>query len=67
MTRAAVTHDFADRVACEECGEDHLELRRYPFGGWIPDAIWCRECFAEHDTENSFTDYPIIQEALRHA
>lgn len=56
-----------DRVACEECGATHVEIRQYPFGGWIPDALWCRECFAEQDTENSFTDFSLIQKAIQHA
>lgn len=58
---------MTDRIPCEECGETHVEIRVYPFGGWIPDALVCRECFAGFDTENSFTDFRLIQKAIENA
>lgn len=61
------TIDFSDRLSCDICGEDHVELRTYPMHGWTADDILCRACFLGRDSENSFEDFPMAQEAEKNA
>lgn len=57
------TIDFSDRLACELCGEDHVELREI---STLPNAsIWCRPCYGGPHDEHEWTDFPLAQEAAQ--
>ncbi len=66
MTRHTHTIDFTARHACALCGDDEAELRLFTFSGWVPDEMWCRECFGRTE-EMEFTDFPLAQEAKTNA
>lgn len=61
LTEAARVR-WESRLACELCGEDHVELRVVPT---LPnDSVWCRACYGIRD-EADFTDFPMAQEAMK--
>lgn len=59
-----LTRSAARRRECDNCG-DAGELRLYPHHGWTADDALCKQCFAERDDENSFTDFKLVQEAAQ--
>lgn len=65
MTRHTHTIDFAARLSCDLCGEDHVELREIHRHAPV-NSIWCAACFG-HPDEAEFTDFPLAQEAKTNA
>lgn len=59
LTAAAMSQYH--RLACDLCGEDHVELRAVDLCGWVPDQITCAACY--HHPEADFTDLPLAQGA----
>ena len=62
-----ITHDFAERLACDICGSERAELRRQPLLGFVPDMDVCSVCFRELNAKDDFTQMTLIQEAQYHA
>ena len=56
--------DAQTRHECYLCGDDTAELRLFSFDGWVPDEMWCRECYGTQE-EADFTDFPLAQEAAQ--
>ncbi len=49
-------------MTCDHCGEECAKLRVMPFGGWIPDENWCRECYGGPHEEHEWQDFKLVKE-----